>query len=274
MNISKAQPKLNPVTFVSNIHITPALVFMVILLTALVSFEIFNFSTTDYALRDLLGELSFAQIRWATILAVAFCGIDFAGVALLLTQAQAGEEPKETWYLFGAWLLGATMNAMLTWWGVSIAIATHSTQSASVFDGDMLKNIVPVFVAIMVWVIRILIIGTLVKSREGEDLPSARAKKTPASGAQLRRLVVPSRTARAKATAHSAPTLTAIEARPARPEKPAAAGGNRTTRPARPTAPAAPRTERPEPTYHNLNAARTSAMNSRTSTGFSNRPQL
>ena len=274
MNISKAQPKLNPVTFVSSIHITPGLVFMVILLTALVSFEIFNFSTTDYALRDLLGELSFAQIRWATILAVAFCGIDFAGVALLLTQAQAGEEPKETWYLFGAWLLGATMNAMLTWWGVSIAIATHSTQSASVFDGEMLKNIVPVFVAIMVWVIRILIIGTLVKSREGEHQPAAGKKNAPATSAQLRRLVVPSRSARVNTPANQAHAVPASEARPARPTRPAAAGGNRSTRPARPAAPAVPRMERPEPTYHNLNAARTGAMNRQSTTGITNHPQM
>ena len=48
---------------------------------ALLAFEIFNFSTTQFALRDVLGDLTFAGMRWATILAVAFCGIDFAGIA-------------------------------------------------------------------------------------------------------------------------------------------------------------------------------------------------
>ena len=65
------------------------------------------------------------------------------------------------WYLFGAWLLAATMNAALTWWGVSMAIASHNVQSASVIDPKLLYTIVPVFVALMVWVIRILIIGSL-----------------------------------------------------------------------------------------------------------------
>ena len=39
---------------------------------ALLAFEIFNFSTTQFALRDVLGDLMFAGMRWATILAIAF----------------------------------------------------------------------------------------------------------------------------------------------------------------------------------------------------------
>ena len=127
---------------------------------ALVFFELFNFSTTDFALSDLLGGLSFAGIPWATILALAFCGIDFAGVARLLSPRQAKTEPKETWYLFGAWLIAATMNAALTWWGVSLAIVNHNTASSAVVEASTLLKTVPVFVAILVWVIRILIIGS------------------------------------------------------------------------------------------------------------------
>jgi hypothetical protein len=53
------------------------------------------------------------------------------------------------------------MNAILTWWGISMAIVNHSVQSASIIDPKIISSVVPVFVAIMVWVIRILIIGTL-----------------------------------------------------------------------------------------------------------------
>ena len=70
-------------------------------------------------------------MRWATILAIAFCGIDFAGIARLFTPEQGADEPKEVWYLFGAWLLAATMNAMLTWWGVAIAILSHEVAGRS-----------------------------------------------------------------------------------------------------------------------------------------------
>lgn len=144
-------------------RIKPTAAFVTIIFIALIAFEVFNYSTTDTALRDLLGERTFAGIHWATILAVAFCGIDFAGIGRLFTPEQGKDEPKEVWYLFGAWLLAATMNAILTWWGVSIAVVNQYSQSSSsaVIDPETMASVVPVFVAIMIWVIRILIIGTL-----------------------------------------------------------------------------------------------------------------
>ncbi|GAB4504770.1 MAG: hypothetical protein Fur0043_17640 [Anaerolineales bacterium] len=128
---------------------------------ALLAFEIFNFSTTEFALNDVLGDLTFAGFRWATILSIAFCGIDFAGIARIFTPEQGRDEPTEVWYLFGAWLLAAAMNATLTWWGISIAILNHSSMGAgAVVSNTTLTKAVPVFVAIMVWLIRVLIIGT------------------------------------------------------------------------------------------------------------------
>lgn len=136
------------------------LVWGLLILGALISFEIFNYSTTDFAMADLLGDLRFAGIRWSTILALAFCGIDFAGIARLFTPEQGSEEPGEVWYLFSAWLLAATMNAILTWWGVSIAIANHQSLGNSVIPRETLLKVVPIFVALMVWLIRVLIIGS------------------------------------------------------------------------------------------------------------------
>ena len=134
--------------------------FGILIIGALLAFELFNYSTTDFALNDLLGGLRFLGIRWATILAIAFCGIDFAGIARLFTPQQGAGEPKEVWYLFGAWMLAATMNAVLTWWGVSLAIINHQSLGSAVIPPDTLILIVPVFVALMVWLIRVLIIGT------------------------------------------------------------------------------------------------------------------
>jgi hypothetical protein len=142
------------------IRLQRGLAFGAIIITALLAFEIFNYSTTDFAMTDLLGDLEFLGIRWATILAIAFCGIDFAGIARLFTPEVGDEEPAEIWYLFGAWLLAATMNAMLTWWGVSIALLQHVSLGNEVIARDMLLKVVPIFVAVMVWLIRVLIIGT------------------------------------------------------------------------------------------------------------------
>lgn len=128
---------------------------------ALAAFEIFNFSTTQFALTDVLGNLAFAGMRWATILAIAFCGMDFAGIARIFTPEQGADEPKEVYYLFGAWLLAAMFNAMLTWWGVSVAIVNHASQSGGAIISDhTMTKVVPVFVAAMILLIRVLIIGT------------------------------------------------------------------------------------------------------------------
>jgi hypothetical protein len=128
---------------------------------ALLAFEIFNFSTTQFALLDVLGNLTFAGMRWASILAIAFCGIDFAGIARIFTPEQGRDEPAEVWYLFGAWLLAAAMNASLTWWGVSVAIVSHTSASGdAVLSATTMTKVVPIFVASMILLIRVLLIGT------------------------------------------------------------------------------------------------------------------
>src|SRR5574341_1237535 len=138
------------------------LIFGAILVIALAAFEVFNFSTTEFALADLLGDLKFTGLRWATILAIAFCGIDFAGLARLFTPERGVHgQATETWYLIGAWFLGATMNAIMTWWAVSLAMISGGHQIGNeIMSREELLAYVPVFVAALVWLTRILIIGT------------------------------------------------------------------------------------------------------------------
>jgi hypothetical protein len=170
-------------------RVNRGIAFGIIIIAALLAFEIFNYSTTDFALSDLLGDLNFMGVRWATILAIAFCGIDFAGIARLFTPEEGGNEPNEIWYLFGAWLLAATMNAMLTWWGVSIAILNHESLGNAVVSRETLLRAVPIFVAIMVWLIRVLIIGTF--SVAGDRLFS-QADQRVSRGSSQRKLSLPS----------------------------------------------------------------------------------
>ncbi len=129
-----------------------------VLLVALIAFEIFNFDTSQYALRNLLGEIRFLGLQWATILAIAFCAIDFAGLIRIFTPERGRDEPKEVWYLTGAWLLGATMNAILTWWAISLALLNHNFGN-EVLSREQLLLYVPIFVAVLVWLTRILFIG-------------------------------------------------------------------------------------------------------------------
>jgi hypothetical protein len=201
-------------------------IFGSILFVALISFEIFNFSTTQFALLDMLGDLKFAGIRWATVLAIAFCGIDFAGIARIFTPEQGRDEPAEVWYLFGAWILAAGFNASLTWWGVSVAILNHNAAGGVLLGQATMTRVVPIMVAIMVWMVRLLIIGTF--SVAGErifTLDHARtAQRTSTQpAAALRREQAPA----------------AAYVRPA-PKPAPAYSGNNTPRPV----------TRPEPTYH------------------------
>jgi hypothetical protein len=135
-------------------------VYGLLMIGALIAFESFNYGTTEFALTDLLGDLNFAQVRWATILALAFCGMDIAGIVRLFTTERSEARSLETWYMLLAWLLAATMNAALTWWAVSLALIGHNGLGNEILGRETLIGSVPIFVAILVWLIRILVIGT------------------------------------------------------------------------------------------------------------------
>jgi hypothetical protein len=219
--------------------VNPALVFGIIIITALLAFEMFNYSTTDFALSDLLGETRFLGVRWATILAIAFCGIDFAGIARLFTPERGSDEPKEVWYLLGAWLLAATMNAILTWWGVSMAIASHELKSTAIVSTSTLTQVVPVFVSLMVWVIRILIIGTI--SVAGERFLWGESRKSTYVAKDYTQQKVP---------LAQRPAVSSLNPRPDLNPRPA-----RAVRPSLSASPVDPTPlNRVEPTYHTLNA--------------------
>jgi hypothetical protein len=175
------------------VQVKRGVVFGFLIISALVAFEIFNYSTTDFALTDLLGDLRFWGVRWSTILAFAFCGIDFAGIARLFTPEGKVGEGTESWFLFAAWLIAATMNALLTWWGVSIAIVNHETLGNAVIARQTLLQIVPVFVAVMIWLLRVLIIGLFSVAGEryfGQDQLQvefgSRVQKSPVSSRKKR----------------------------------------------------------------------------------------
>ena len=136
------------------------LIFGLIILGALLAFEVFNFSSTAFALRDILGNLTFGGVHWATMRAFAFCAIDFAGIARIFTPEQGRDEPTEVWYLFAAWFLAAAFNATLTWWGVSIAVLSHTAMGGVLIGQPVMLKVVPVFVAAMVLIIRVLLINT------------------------------------------------------------------------------------------------------------------
>ncbi len=143
-----------------NIKVKSSTVSMAMIIAALFAFEAFNFSSTRFALGNILGGQSSGGISWAAILALAFCGMDFAGIARLLGP-QEEREDRGGWYLLGAWCCGRhERRAQLV--GRELRGLPHG--GVRVIMTADLVTVVPVLVAVMVWVIRILIIGTLVTS--------------------------------------------------------------------------------------------------------------
>ncbi len=149
----QAQPTTTHPPTISRHHLIGLL-----LLIALLAFELFNFDTTKYALTDFFGDTSFAGLRWATILAIAFCAIDFAGLVRFFTPEREGETSTEIWYLMGAWMLGATLNALMTWWAVTLTLLNHDLGN-EVLSREQLLRYAPLFVAALVWLTRVLFIG-------------------------------------------------------------------------------------------------------------------
>ena len=148
----------------SRLTIRRATAFGLIMLGALVAFEFFNYGTTEFALRDLMGDLTFGPARWSVVLALAFCGMDFAGIARLLSPEKGPRTSTESWYLLGAWAVAAAMNGMLTWWAVSLAVLSHPGLGNEIVGRQELIRSVPVFVALLVLLIRVLIIGSFTLS--------------------------------------------------------------------------------------------------------------
>ncbi len=187
-----------------------------ILIVALLAFEIFNFDTTRFALQNLLGDVAFMGVTWATILAIAFCSIDFAGLARLFTPERGANEPKAVWYLMGAWLLGAAMNAIMTWWAISITLLNHDFGN-EVLGREQLLTFVPIFVAGLVLLTRVLFIGAfgvageqifdLAGDSDSVPAPSRTAAVQPGQSKPGMRPVPPESSGPAPSTTRSRPSM-------------------------------------------------------------------
>jgi hypothetical protein len=185
MNVSQSV-KMSFSKSLSSLKISKNSLTMMVFILALAAFEAFNYSTTDFALADLLGDLRFAGIRWATLLALAFCGIDFAGIARLLAPQTEQDQSLSVWFMFGAWILAATMNAILTWWGVVLAIQAHPVMSTGVVDSGFVTTVIPIMIALMVWVIRILLVATLTKNSARVLNTDANSRSAPLTRREIR----------------------------------------------------------------------------------------
>lgn len=178
MNLTTTQ-KLSRLSgrMIDNLRSRSINLFTLMMIAALIALESFNFSTTEFALQDMLGSLGMGMLRWSTILSLAFCGMDFAGIVRLLTYPRDGSKDDQGgWFLLGAWVLAAAMNTGLTWWGISVAIYNQPADSVLILDPLIFVTAIPVLVSLGVLIIRILIIGTLIHAFNPKSSQKARSQ--------------------------------------------------------------------------------------------------
>lgn len=134
-----------------------------ILTLAVLGFELFNFDTTRFALSHLMGGRTFAGLSWATVLALAFCSLDLAGLVRVFTPEPATKQtPLELWLMTAAWLLGASLNAAMTWYAMALLIAPLGTDiGAALFTQQQMLRAAPLLISLLVWLTRILLISSV-----------------------------------------------------------------------------------------------------------------
>ncbi len=154
--------------------------FLGLLFIAWACFEVVNYTTTELAIFDIVGEVGAVLLgfKWSTLGAVAFCLVDFAGIARAFTPQEWSDEPQEVVFLTGAWLLAASLNALMTWWAVSMSIEANAQPHTFVDMADVLKW-APILMALAMLVLRVTIIGTVSMELEKILHPELRQKATP-----------------------------------------------------------------------------------------------
>jgi hypothetical protein len=136
-------------------------VFNLSMVAGLAAFEVFTYATSSFALHNLLGSLTIPGINLATCLAVAICYLDVAGIFYLFLPQAGSTFLRHDCRLFTAWLLAAGLNAWLTWHGIGLAIAIRQAQIGWVVDAGTLIKTLPIFIVCLIWLMRILVIGSL-----------------------------------------------------------------------------------------------------------------
>ena len=134
-----------------------------ILTIALFGFELFNFDTTRFALSHFMGGRQFWGLEWAGIVALAFGSLDFAGLVRVFTpEKELSQESTEVWLMTGAWLVGAALNAAMTWYAMALLIAPLGAEiGATLFTHEEMLRFAPLFIALLVWLTRVSLISSV-----------------------------------------------------------------------------------------------------------------
>lgn len=127
-----------------------------IIFLCLLCFEIFSYSSSYEAIDRLTG-----MTTWATMLAFAFCAVDFAGLAKLVMPEMRNLPEMPLFFLSGAWVLSAIGDTSLTWFVVSTQTSTltrHILVTAGVLSPKFFTTWLPLLVAVFTWGVQVFLV--------------------------------------------------------------------------------------------------------------------
>ena len=101
-------------------------------------------------------------------MALAFGSLDFAGLVRVFTPEQElKQESSEIRLMIGAWLVGAALNATMTWYAMALLIAPLGAEiGAALFTHEQMLRTAPLFIALLVWLTRVSLISSVALALE------------------------------------------------------------------------------------------------------------
>jgi hypothetical protein len=133
---------------------TNSKIYIIVMIVILSVYHYYNYNFTYFAITDILGN-SLIGVTWAQILSLTFCSVDIFWVVKVLYPKFSTFD----YYLVGAWFLTVIMNALLLWWGLSLAISYQA-----IFPLD--RIVTPAVIALIATFIRIFIVSLLFQIRK------------------------------------------------------------------------------------------------------------
>lgn len=153
---------------------------LVLLLVLCVALELVNWTTSEGALLLFLGRTQVIGLYIASLLALAFCGVDLLCLWRITTPAaRAEDESKTVVLMLVMWVVGTLLNAVLTYFSLKHTMSQTTAWQSDIWQGFNPLDVLPVALAGGVWVTRVSLIWTLASELDRRLHPALAPKLSP-----------------------------------------------------------------------------------------------
>lgn len=133
----------------------------IIFLSAL-AFEVINIATNVAGFESFFGGIKFLGISWAIWATIAFEAADVGCLCYSWDRKFDFRTHPEAGFALTAHFFAGFADAGLSYFAFMMAIGNSVSQMANVVGEKAILTWAPVFLALMIWVIRTLLMGTIV----------------------------------------------------------------------------------------------------------------